>query len=179
MGRKKSISFMETARRLTGFSTPIFGVQWNPPESERETVRRLLHFLEDRRALYVPYCLEVTDQVERSLLQIREELTRTLQTLPEDSKAAGPIRAMRAACRKFLTGDHPEFPHMLEARHREWGPPPRHHRHEASPGFFVALGELRATFGTHIADLAVRYGLDLEEDLAPILPAEPHEDGPC
>jgi hypothetical protein len=33
------------------------------------------------------------------------------------------------------------------------------------------LGELRATFGTHLAALAYQYGLDVEPDLGSILPS--------
>ena len=36
--------------------------------------------------------------------------------------------------------------------------------------FFAALGELRGVFGLHIAKIAAQYGLDIEEDLASILP---------
>jgi len=38
--------------------------------------------------------------------------------------------------------------------------------------FFAALGELRAVFGIHIAQLAVKYGIDVEDELAAILPIE-------
>ncbi len=39
-------------------------------------------------------------------------------------------------------------------------------------GFFVALGELRASIGMQIANLASYYEIELEPDLAAILPAE-------
>jgi hypothetical protein len=38
------------------------------------------------------------------------------------------------------------------------------------------LGELRAVFGIQIAQLAVKYGIDVEEELASILPIEDKED---
>jgi hypothetical protein len=168
-GRRK-IKAKSLVSRLSGFSLPIIGggLQWVPTESERDTVRKLLAFLEDRRTLYVEYCLEIEDQVAYSVLQIREELTKALQTLPDDSKANGPVRAMRAACRKFLTEPHPEFRNLARHAHRPWG----HLDLEGGPGFFVALGELRATFGAQIATLAFAYGIDVEPELASILPAE-------
>jgi hypothetical protein len=49
-------TFKKIAKSLTGISTPVFGVSWTPPESDREVVRKLVVFLEDRRALYSP-CL--------------------------------------------------------------------------------------------------------------------------
>ncbi len=48
--RKSSKVTAETARRVTGISTPVFGVSWSDPgPSETEIVRRFLMFLEDRR----------------------------------------------------------------------------------------------------------------------------------
>ncbi len=159
------IAAKSLVNRLTGFSLPFFGVQWTPPADEREIVRGLLTALEDRRVLFVPHHLEVISQVTSSVLQIREVLTKTLQALPETSRAAGSVRAMRAACRRFLEEPPPEFCDLVRwhgARHSS--------DEEGSPSFFVALGELRAAFGTHIAALAYQYGLDVEADLASILP---------
>ncbi len=164
MPRTLKIAFRDLASRITGFSTTIFGVSWNPPEPERNHIRRFIHFLEDRRVLFVPYHLEVVDQVNASILEIRDQLTATLQALPEGSYAIASIRAMRAACRKFLTGPRDEFRH-LSGRHR-WG------HHDDGPEFFVALGELRATFGMHIASLAVAYGINVEAELASIMPTD-------
>jgi hypothetical protein len=38
--------------------------------------------------------------------------------------------------------------------------------------FFTALGELRATVGAQVAILAIHYKIDLEADLASIVPPE-------
>ncbi len=174
MSNKRKIRAKSLLGRLSGFSLPVIGggVQWTPTKAERDIVRELLAFLEDRRALYVDYCLEIEDQVAQSVLQIRDELTKALQALPDGSKSAGPIRAMRAACRKFLTEPHPDFRNLM--RH---GYGPRHHMDmEGSPGFFVALGELRATFGSQIAALAYAHSIDVEPELAAILPADDGKD---
>jgi hypothetical protein len=42
--------------------------------------------------------------------------------------------------------------------------------------FITALGELRGSFGIHLATLATSYGLDMEDELASILPATPDDD---
>ena len=116
--------------------------------------------------LFVPHHLEVVSHVTSSVLQIRETLTKTLQALPETSRAAGSIRAMRAACRRFLEEPAPDFRNLMQ-----WHGPRHRGDDEGGPSFFVALGELRATFGTHIAALAYQYGLDVEPDLSSILPS--------
>jgi hypothetical protein len=41
--------------------------------------------------------------------------------------------------------------------------------------FYDALGELRAVFGVHVAQLSAKFGIDIEDDLATILPALPVE----
>ncbi|HBO42644.1 MAG TPA: hypothetical protein DD670_01650 [Planctomycetaceae bacterium] len=109
--RRGKIKAKSLATRITGFSVPVIGggLQWAPTEPERETVRKLLSFLEDRRALYAAYCLEIWNEVVQSVLRIRDELAKALQSLPDVSNAIGSVKAMRAACRKFLTEPHPEF----------------------------------------------------------------------
>jgi hypothetical protein len=155
--------FREIAQRLTGFSTPIFGVSWNPPTAEAEVARRLVTFLEDRRALYNPYDVEVMHDVVESVLRTRERLTAALEQLDRGSPLAQSIAALRAACRKFL-----DSVHGGPTGRSYWGP----HMFDAS-----ALGELRGVFGIHLANICVRYGIDVEEELASIFPAavEPDE----
>ena len=49
--------FREIRERLTGISCPIFGVSWNPSETERTKAIKIIRFLEDRRVLYNPSLL--------------------------------------------------------------------------------------------------------------------------
>ena len=211
MPKKRRGIFKELIHRLTGFSTPFLGVSWKPLEPEREVIRRLLNFLEDRRVLFNPYTLEVEGQVVESVTEIRQRLTRVLDELPEGSHAVPGVKAMRAACRRFLDEPHPEAPHLGagmdmgkfirtvfvvprlpdgketpgpdradeeqepvgivdETDHEDAGTD-RRWGHPHGNGFLIALGELRATFGTHLAFLAAQYGIDVEGDLASVLPA--------
>lgn len=161
-------SFREIANRITGFEIPVFGggLSWNPPTLDIEVARRLLTFLEDRRALYNPYDLETPEYVVRSILDIREQLTSDLEQLEHSTPLAESIRAMRAACRKFLdqveaTGSRLRY----RLRRRIWD--------LDEINFFLALGELRAIIGIHAAQISVRYGIDVEETLVSIFPASP------
>ncbi len=149
------VSFKKIALSLTGISTPVFGISWNPPELERDIVRKLIVFLEDRRALFNPFDIEMPVYVDRSIIEIRHELTEILKILGENSDISQHLRALRAACRKFLDEITPQDRH-------------RYGRHEAE--FFAALGELRAIFGIHIAQLCVKYGIDIEPELASLVP---------
>lgn len=149
------IKYKQIAKSLTGFSTPVFGVSWNSPQTDRKVARKLIAFFEDRRALYNPFDLENPRYVIDSVVEIRRVLTETIQMLDEDSDMLPHVRAMRAACRKFMNevGDE-SFPHF---------------------DFFASLGELRGIFGVHMAQLSVKYGIDVEEELALILPIEDDE----
>jgi hypothetical protein len=141
---------------LTGISCPIAGVSWQPPVDERDKARRLLVFLSDRRALYVPYNIETDLLVTQSVLEIRKRLVADLEDVKADSQIGKLLAAMAAACRKFLneTGG-PRGPRPYCA---------------GEPAFFERLGELRGFFGIHVAVLACAYGLDVDGELAAILP---------
>lgn len=161
--RKARLNLKDLANRLTGFSTPLGGLSWKPPVAERDEVRAFLTTLEDRRVLFNPYHLEVESQVVHSVTEIRQRCTKALASLPEGSHAVGPVRAIRAACRRFLDEPHEDFRFFDD---RRFG------RHREGPGFFTALGELRAAIGAQIAILALQYQIELEAELASIVPAE-------
>lgn len=165
--KRFSLKFSELARRITGISTPGFGLQWIPPKSEREAVRAFLTFLEDRRVLYRPENLEVAGEVERSVQEIRKRCTENISELPEQSPAASAIRMIRGACRHFL--DHPRA-NFRNLYQRDYG------GSLIDAGFFSALGELRAKIGLQIAVLATRYEVELESELEKITPFLDWED---
>jgi hypothetical protein len=121
--------------------------------------------------LFDPYDVEVPDHCIQSILQLRAYLTDEIGKLNPKSHLAQTLLAMRAACFKFLS-QVAAFGRRSGARLRyaSWDGPARW-------GFDQALGELRGTFGIMLADLAVRHGLEIEEPLSRILPADPDVDG--
>ena len=68
---------------------------------------------------------------------------------------------MRAACRKFLDSV------TTDKRIVQFGASTGHF---ASWQFNGAVGELRGVFGIHITQIATQHGLDIEDDLAKIIP---------
>lgn len=157
------MKFREIAARLTGISTPVFGVSWNPADSEVAVARRVITYLEDRRVLYVPSEVEIPHHCVESVLQIREFLTHELGGLTSDGQLSRSLAAMRAVCRKFL-----QTVQQDDNRIVRFGADRSHY---ASWVFIGALGELRGVFGLHIAAIAAAFGLDVESDLSAILPA--------
>lgn len=162
-----SMKWREIGSRITGFSVPFFGVSWNPPAAEVTVARRVIQFLEDRRVLYNPYHLEVPDQCVHSVVEIRKFLTAELGNLKPDSELVPHLRTIRAACRKFL-----DDVNLDRGRPR----PPRFYHGYGDVELFVALGEFRGAMSPHVAAIAVRYGIDIEGDLAKILPAGDDEE---
>jgi hypothetical protein len=163
------MKFREIANRLTGISTPLGGLSWQPTELEVSAARRVVTFLEDRRVLYAADELEVPSHCVRSILEIRRFLTDEIGKLDSGSEFVASLRAMRIACRKFLdlVGAAEDERIVVYANHRG---------HWASWTFYSALGELRGTFGVHLARIATRFKLDVEDRLAVILPAEDEDD---
>ncbi len=161
------MKFKKIIKRITGISSPIFGVSWNPENTERDFAKEVIIFLEDRRVLYNPSEMEVPQHCVDSVLKIRKFLTSTIGKISEDTELAKSLKAMRAACRKFLdkTG-------MRNGDIIRYG---ANRGHWASWEFNGSVGELRGVFGIHIAKIAVTYGIDVEKDLATILPVEDEE----
>lgn len=130
--------------------------------------RRVLAYLEDRRVLYAPWDMEIPEHCIESILEIRHFLTDQLGHLDDkDDDIAPHLRAMRASCRQFLnvTSALMDGPMGL----RPFMP--------GTPGWMFndALGELRAVFGIHVAQLSAKFGVDIEDELATILPAPADE----
>jgi hypothetical protein len=162
------MQFKEIVNRLTGISCPIFGISWNPSETDRAIAQRAVTFLEDRRVLYSPSEIELPDHCVQSVLRIREFLTNELTRLHSRDSMAESFRAMRSACRKFLNAVQAEDDNRIVHFANSPG-------HYASWEFNQALGELRGIFGVQVARLAAQYGLDVENDLAKILPESDRE----
>jgi hypothetical protein len=161
--------------RLTGIGFLSISASWNPPVAQRTVVLRLFNFLENRRVLYVPAHFETPGDVDQSIIQIRNELTHILNDLPENSRASRRVRHLRTACRHFLEDAPPDYRNLARALRDDFDyvPPARwrdHGERGLTPGYFVALGELRATFGLQLSALAAEFEIDVEEDLASIFP---------
>ncbi|MBY0507031.1 MAG: hypothetical protein K2X03_24150 [Bryobacteraceae bacterium] len=163
------MKFSEIANRLTGISSPILGVSWQPGELEVSAARRVVAYLEDRRVLYAPDELEVPSHCVHSVLELRRFLTSEIGKLDGGSEFAASLRAMRAACRKFLERvgvDGDERTVLYANRQGHW----------ASWTFYSALGEMRGTFGVHLARIATQFQIDVEDKLAVIIPEKDSED---
>ena len=154
--------------RLSGLSIAgIGGASWQPRESDQAVARRILAYLEDRRVLYAPFECEIPAHCVDSVLEIRRFLTHELGSLGDRPELANNLRAMRAACRRFLDQTGPDVT-AGNVRHHRGGTP--------EWIFNQSLGELRGLVGAYVAVLADAYQLPVEDGLAQALPPPVRED---
>jgi len=156
-----TMKFPDLLNRLTGISCPVFGVSWNPAETQRSIARRLIIFLEPRRVLYSAYQYESVCPCITSVIEIRNYLTSELHKIDDSSALSSYVRGMRNACNKFLTRCPNDAGFRCQACRagniENWI-------------FTAAIGELRGTFGIMVGQIAKAYGIDVEDDLAQIIP---------
>lgn len=140
-----------------GLSCPIFGIRWNAPPIEADEAKNIVLYLENKRVLFSPANMEDAGHCAQSVIEIRSELTEVLRALPSNSKLAKPLKRMRKACQAFSDKlGHPKFsqfdyPVQTSILERE-------------------LLRLRETCGVPVAEIAVAYGLDVDDGLASIIP---------
>jgi len=158
------MTFNDIKERLTGISCPFFGLSWNPPEADRTIARRVIIFLEDKRVLYNPSELEIPKCCIESVTTIRQFLTNEMCQTQDNSNLFSYMKAMRIACRKFLN--------IINSTDHSFLNEAQYNGSYSSWIFGSALGELRGTFGTMIAQISTAYGIDVEDDLAKIIPGK-------
>jgi len=162
------MNFEEMKARVTGLGLWVFSASWAPSEAEVTKARRIIAFLEDRRVLYAPYDIEFPEYCVHSVLEIRKFLTIEIGATTKKTSFSDHLRAMRAACRKFLDQVGPEEPRRMRFR--------PYYGDGDGWDFSIALGELRAVFGVYIALIAAQHGLPVEGELAKTLPPLPQKD---
>ena len=154
------IEFKEILRRITGFSVPIFGIQWDPPPDQRRIARQVLDRMTDRRVLYAPYYRENERACQSSALDLRQDLGAIIDSAPEGTPVYKCAKDIQKACRIFMSGtDQLDF----TARDPATAVATR-------SIFEQSLTHFRKSVGDAMKNLVAAYGLDVEDELAAILP---------
>lgn len=140
---------------------------WTRTAGDEGIARAVVTFLEDRRLLFADRHVEGEYYCVRSALEIRAFLTEQIARAKPGKSLEASLRAMRAACRRFVEAAGPDGVHF------------RHHDHpyETDP-FSLALGDLRSLIGVQLAAIAQVYDFTVEPDLARILPPIDRNDEP-
>lgn len=156
------MKFEKIVKNITGISCPIFGISWNPSKADVQLAKEVIIYLEARRVLYVPSEMEVPEHCISSVIEIRNFLTSQLMNISQNSDLYKYVSAMRVSCNKFLEKCDFKRKDVIDFG-GNWG-------HWASWYFASSLGEMRGVFGIMILQIASCYGLNVEDDLASIMP---------
>jgi hypothetical protein len=139
---------------------PFFTITWSVEPSDAQHAQTVISELENRRVLWGArnsgdelHCLE-------SAKELRGFLHNLLTTsgLIHSNNLRSSLGAMRAACLYFDTAGGNNGINFT------------HPKPDLVQPFSLALGELRSRFGTQVELLAYHYKLEIDENLAKILP---------
>ena len=149
--------FKEILARITGVSVPIFGIQWQPTTPQIKVARDLMRELEDKRVLYRSEDLEGAHHCVYSVMDMRQKLTMSMQQVDTDDPLYKQLQKIRRASRSFcdVIGS-PKFnespaPVQTALLNRE-------------------LAKFRQVVGSAVGAISIAYGLDIEDELASIIP---------
>jgi hypothetical protein len=151
-----SVRFSEIAERITGYTGPLFGASWEPPQLDRERARELIGWLSNRPVIYDPSESELPDQAVLEVSDVRKRLKGELAKGGIANELGDRLRAMREVCEAFAAASYDE---------------------DDQESVGKALAKLREAFGWNVAVIAVRHGIDVPDELATILPLDRSQDG--
>jgi hypothetical protein len=151
--------------RPTGIGGFGFSINWEKVPGDEDVAREVIAFLEDRRLLFGKRHAEDEMYCVASANDIRRFLTSELFQAKAGRSLATSIRTIRAALREFVDAAGPEARNF------------RYHHGAMTDEFSLALGELRSRVGLQAALIAYHYDIEVEDDLAQILPP-PLDDDP-
>jgi hypothetical protein len=144
--------------RPTGIGGFGFSVNWEKVPGDEEIAKKVISYLEDRRLLFGRRHLDDQLHCVQSANDIRRFLTDQLSQAKVGKSLEQSLRAMRAAAREFVEAAGPNarnFSYDEGALNHEFG---------------RALGRLQGLVGQHVALIADKYGIEVESELAQILP---------
>ena len=95
------------------------------------------------------------------MIEIKNKLTNELCDITEGSELDGYVRAMRNACNTFLSKCPVDKPNKCKYCHSGT---------IENMVFTIALGQMRESFGIMIGQISKAFGIDVEDNLAQIIP---------
>ena len=147
------MKFQQILKNVTGFSTPIFGIQWTPPQWASDLAEETLVYLSDKRVLFNRFDMENAEHCIQSVDNIREHLGSQRQKLKGSKELDSSLATMQKACRRFIDYvGHPKYsgfekPIQESILENE-------------------LQRLRSSFGKQVATLSISFGVDVIDELA-------------
>lgn len=141
--------------RLTGVS--LDGVSWDYTDGDKEAIRRLFLYLEDRRILTQnpSRILHSPNHMLQSVNDIRRYLTTQLEVSTLSEEVVYALRSMRAAARDFMEKAGPDGHLAVEPIDQS-----------------RLIGILQARFGEQLSPFLEKVDIEVDEDLLAIMPPD-------
>jgi hypothetical protein len=156
--------------RITGFSTPVFGLEWQAPVRERDIAAKALTYIESRNVLDVSFEKEESpNRTYYDAEMIREELTKVMQEVSRDTDVFRQLDALREACSIFRR-------RLREGKLEQYGYNSPIPDEVGKAQFLQALGGFRDACGRQIMVLCVMYRIDVPAKLVGCLPPPDHSE---
>jgi hypothetical protein len=156
----------ETLNSINGIQ--IGGISWDVKALDITKAHKLFVFLEDKRVLYSEEDWEFMPQVIQSVANIREYLVNNiLMETGSDSLLYESTKELRNACVEFL-----DMTNKLE-RSNDGRPDWKESNYRLMR---IVLGRIRRRFGKELGKISIHYKVDVEENLARIIPSSPNHD---
>jgi hypothetical protein len=150
---------LRSKARVTGVSVLGFGVALQYSDSEKAIASRIVTFLEGRRVLFERLASRCPGGVIDSLASIRTKIQEAMEGLDRRSDLFIILQKLRQEVLRFISsacGDCAEARSCKDCTiQRE--------------GCAAHLGEFRKSFAGPLAELCIRFDLDLDEELAAIV----------
>lgn len=150
------MKFKRILQSVTGISTPIFGIQWTPPQWASDLAEETLVYLSDKRVLFNRFDMEDAGHCIQSVDNIRNHLVSQRQRLQGNKELDKSLATMLRACRRFIDYvGHPKYsgfekPIQDSILENE-------------------LQKFRSSIGKQVATLSISFGVDVEDELASII----------
>lgn len=143
---------LKSVRGVNAFG---FGMSFVPSEGEKEKVKNIIEYLEDRRVLFAPYEKENPLWVKESIIDIREMIRSEITGIERNSMLYVSLKIMQMACRRYLD--------RISSINKD---------DDVEMLLVDCLSEIRTVFGLELMKIAYNFKFDLSEELSRIIPIE-------
>src|SRR5690349_20500311 len=103
--RARRMEFSEIAGRITGYSGPVFGASWEPPQLDRQRAEEVVDWLSRRPVVYDPSESVLPAQARLAVSDIRRFLRVEMQKGGITNELGDCLRAMRAHQNELVLHD--------------------------------------------------------------------------
>jgi hypothetical protein len=173
-GKAGAMAFKPKAFQFFGF-----GLEWEITRNQQSVAQEVVNYLQDARILLNPRALEDPSHCIVSALRARDFLAVQINKAKPGKALYRNLQGMQAAFCRFVDAggvNGENFEQFFDLQYRRlahrYTVLKKINRREPPDSLGLALGELRASIGGHLAVIVERYDIEMSDTLAAILPPQ-------